>query len=255
MSRPAIGAPARRTAAAHHGGGQPPSCPRCPVRRGVRPRPRRSTANGARRPDRPRSRRRCVPRGRVSCPAWRPSCHPMMLGRPGATSCTSTEKPSRRSHASTTRATACSLAPASPGRWTLGIRTSWAVRSTTSCSGDLPLRTRSMGRRDISNGPAAAGRMERRAIPGEGQDDRVEAEDPELLAVHVEVVPLDFLGRFLEGDDRLDRGHVAERVGAPRRSRRPGPRPRRSESASPSGSRCARLPGPPRGASRGMLMP
>src|SRR5262249_28474915 len=49
-------------------------------------------------------------------------------------------------------------------------------------------------------------------LAGESEDHRVQAQDAELLAAHVEVVALDLFGRLLEGDDRLDRRHLAERA-------------------------------------------
>ena len=84
----------------------------------------------------------------------------MTFGRPGATSCTSTEKPSRRSQASTAPATARSLASGSPGRKTLGMRTSCGGEVDDLALGDLA-QDAVDGERDISNGPAAGGRMER----------------------------------------------------------------------------------------------
>src|SRR5712691_7726754 len=82
------------------------------------------------------------------------------------------------------------------------MRTRARVSSTTS-SGSIFWR--SCGRTLT----ARAALLER-----EGQDHRVEADHAVLFAADVEVVPLDFFGVLFEGDDRAQRRHVAERVGA-----------------------------------------
>src|SRR5262249_20671543 len=48
----------------------------------------------------------------------------------------------------------------------------------------------------------------------EGQDDGVEPDDAILFTGDVEVVSLYLFGRLFEGDDDLELGHLAERVGA-----------------------------------------
>src|SRR6185295_4864469 len=135
---------------------------------------------------------RLLPPGRFS-----PS-QPMMLGRPGATCCTSTWKPSRRSQASTKAATRASVASGSAGRYTLGMRTSERVSSTTSSASIL--------RRTCDSAVTAGSGLFQR----EGQDDGVEPDDAMLLARDVEVVSLHLLGILLEGHHRADRRHVAE---------------------------------------------
>src|SRR5580704_142057 len=107
----------------------------------------------------------------------------MTLGRPGATAWISTWKPSRRSHASTKSATRASVASGSPGRWTLGMRTSERVSSTTSSASIL---------RRTCDSAVTAGAW--RLFQREREDDGVQANHTVLFAGDVEVVPFHFLG-------------------------------------------------------------
>src|SRR5690242_20728693 len=140
---------------------------------------------------------------RLFCPGRFSPSEPITLGRPGATSWTSTSNPSRRNQLFTKAATRASVASGSPGRYTLGIRTSARVSSMTSSASI---------RRRTCDSALTAGRSG--LFEGEGQDDRVETDDAMLLARDVEVVSLHFLGILLEGHHRADRRHVAEGVGA-----------------------------------------
>src|ERR671918_275248 len=145
------------------------------------------------------------PSSRSVGPAAASPIEPSTLGRPGATSWTSTTNPSARSQRSTWAATAASVAPGSPGRTTLGMRTSSRV-SAISSSASMRERT------------SAARTVGARRCPGlllgEGQDHRVQADDTVLLELEVEVVPLDLLGTLLERDDRRGVGHLPKGVGA-----------------------------------------
>src|ERR671925_892560 len=127
------------------------------------------------------------------------------FGRPGATGWTSTSKPSWRNHCSTCAATAPSVAVASPGRTTLGMRMSSRVSAisssgSTRASADLSADT---GR------PPCRGLLVRK-----GQDHGVEPDHAVLLEGDVEVVSLDLLRALLERDHRLQLRHLAEGVGA-----------------------------------------
>jgi len=55
---------------------------------------------------------------------------------------------------------------------------------------------------------------QRRLWLREGDDDRIQGKDPVLIVVTVKIVPFDPLGGLLERDDRLERGHLPERVRA-----------------------------------------
>ena len=150
MRRPANGTPARRTAAAATmAAARPPFMSALP-RPCTTPFATRPLHGGCRQAEGSPSVTTSVwPSKQRVGPGTPPSSQPTTFGRPGATSCTSTENRSRRSHASTASATACSFAPGSPGRKTLGIRTSSEVRSTTSRS-LISSRTRSTEERDIA---------------------------------------------------------------------------------------------------------
>ena len=154
---------------------------------------------------------------------------PSTLGRPGATSWTSTSKPSLRSQRSTCAATAASVA--------VGIAGPHDAGDADQVAGELDqlaLRRCGRGRRRSHAAPGGRGLLLR-----EGQDHRVEADDAVLLERDVEVVALDLFGALLERDDGLRDRASRGRRWRPRRSRRRARRPRRSGSASPSGS-CTR---------------
>src|SRR5262249_46306702 len=73
-------------------------------------------------------------------------------------------------------------------------------------------RVRSISSASSIEASAAAGHA--RLLVGKGQDDGVEPENAILLTGDVKVVSLHLFGRLLEGDDDLELGHLAERVGA-----------------------------------------
>src|SRR5262250_652201 len=127
------------------------------------------------------------------------------FGRPGTTSWISRSNPCWVSQVSTCRATAASVAPASPGRKTLDIRTSARVRSISSTS-STHARARSTA--------VAPARATENLLVRKGQDDCVEPDDAVFLAGDVEVVPLDLFRRLLEGHDRFQVRHFPESVGA-----------------------------------------
>src|SRR5262245_21818072 len=102
-------------------------------------------------------------------------------------------------------ATAASVAPGSPGRTTLGMRTRSRVRPTSSS-----VSTRDSARVNVDTAVASAPAL----LVRERQDDGVEPDDAVLFEGDVEVVALDFLRALLEGDDGLELGHLAEGVGA-----------------------------------------
>src|SRR5262245_56841531 len=126
------------------------------------------------------------------------------FGRPGATGCTSTSKPSLRNQRSTYSATAASVAPGSPARTTLGILMRSRVSSTSS-SASTWARTSFSDTRGFFL-PALLGR--------EREDHGVEADHAVLVSGNVEVVPLDLLGALLERHHGLDIRHLAKGVGA-----------------------------------------
>ena len=134
-----------------------PSCPRFPARRAARPRRDRSTANGARRRDRPRSRRRCDPRGRGSCPADGP-VEPADDVRAPRGDVLHLDREALAAEPGLDRAGDRALVG-------LGLAGPEDARDADQLGGevddlalgDLASRTRSTGSRDISTGPAAGG--------------------------------------------------------------------------------------------------
>src|SRR6266850_1583238 len=144
----------------------------------------------------------CPSSNRLRPPGRFSPSQPMTFGRPGATGCTSTWKPSRRSQASTKAATRASVASGSAGRYTLGMRTSERVSSTTSSASIL--------RRTCDSAvTAGAGRLFER----KREDDRVEPDHAMLFPGDVEVMPFHLFGVLLEGHHRADRRHVPEGIG------------------------------------------
>src|SRR5688572_20735141 len=138
-------------------------------------------------------------------PAVRSPSTASTLGRPGATGCTSTSKPSWRNHCSTCAATAASVAAGSPGRTTLGMRMRSRV-SAISSSGS----TRASADLSADTGQPRVQRL----LVREGQDHGVEPDHAVLLEGDVEIVPLDLLRTLLERDHRLELRHLAKGVGA-----------------------------------------